>query len=72
MFEIQPGIVRTDRIAKVESIYKQRITAGLLPQRRMSEVDDVAKAVRAIADGHLDYRAGQKLNVDGGFHLRTP
>ena len=31
---------------------------------------DVAKAVRAIADGLLDYATGQILNVDGGFHLR--
>ena len=34
------------------------------------EADDVARAVRAIADGLLDYSTGQVLNVDGGFHLR--
>ena len=33
--------------------------------------EDIAKAVRAIADGALDYAAGQVLDVDGGFHLRT-
>jgi 3-oxoacyl-[acyl-carrier protein] reductase len=43
----------------------------LLPQRRMGEGSDVAKAVRAIADGLLDYCAGQVLNVDGGFHMRS-
>ena len=32
---------------------------------------DVAKAVQAIAGGLLDYSAGQVLNVDGGFHLRS-
>jgi NAD(P)-dependent dehydrogenase (short-subunit alcohol dehydrogenase family) len=71
VFEIRPGVIRTDMIAKVEQIYEEKIAGGLLPQRRMGEGKDVAKAVRAIADGLLDYSTGQILNVDGGFHLRT-
>ena len=71
VFEIQPGIIRTDMISKVESIYEEKIANGLLPQRRMGEASDIAKAVRAISDGLLDYCSGQVLNVDGGFHLRT-
>jgi len=71
VFEIRPGIIRTDMIAKVEQMYDERIAAGLLPQRRMGEGSDVAKAVRALADGLLDYCAGQVLNVDGGFHMRS-
>lgn len=71
VFEIRPGIIRTGMIAAVEEAYEQRITDGLLPQRRMGEGIDVARAVRAIADGMLDYSTGQVLNVDGGFHLRN-
>jgi NAD(P)-dependent dehydrogenase (short-subunit alcohol dehydrogenase family) len=71
VFEIRPGIVRTDMIRAVEKSYDERIAAGLLPQRRMGEPGDVAKAVRAIAGGLLDYSTGQVLNVDGGFHLRS-
>jgi NAD(P)-dependent dehydrogenase (short-subunit alcohol dehydrogenase family) len=71
VFEIRPGVVRTDMIAAVEGVYEERIAAGLLPQGRMGEADDVARAVRAIADGLLDYSTGQVLNVDGGFHLRS-
>src|SRR5262249_22095323 len=71
VFEIRPGIIRTDMIAKVEQVYEEKISAGLLPQRRMGEGSDIAKAVRAIADGLLDYSTGQVLNVDGGFHLRS-
>jgi hypothetical protein len=37
----------------------------------MGEPSDIAKAVRAVADGLLDYSTGQILNVDGGFHLRS-
>jgi 3-oxoacyl-[acyl-carrier protein] reductase len=71
VFEIRPGVIRTDMIAKVEQIYEEKIAGGLLPQRRMGEGSDVAKAVRAVAEGLLDYSTGQILNVDGGFHLRS-
>jgi NAD(P)-dependent dehydrogenase (short-subunit alcohol dehydrogenase family) len=71
VFEIRPGIIRTDMIAKVEKVYDDKIAAGLLPQRRMGEGIDIARAVRAIADGLLDYSTGQVLNVDGGFSLRS-
>jgi 3-oxoacyl-[acyl-carrier protein] reductase len=71
VFEIRPGIIRTDMIAAVEKSYEERIAAGLLPQRRMGEGSDVAKVVRAIADGLLDYSTGQIINVDGGFNLRS-
>ncbi len=70
VFEIRPGIVRTDMIAAVEKSYEDKIAAGLLPQRRMGEPQDVARVIRAIADGLLDYSTGQVINVDGGFHLR--
>lgn len=70
VFEVRPGIIRTDMIATVEKAYEERIAAGLLPQRHMGEPQDVARAVRAIADGLLDYSTGQVIDVDGGFHLR--
>jgi 3-oxoacyl-[acyl-carrier protein] reductase len=71
VFEIRPGIIRTDMIAAVEQVYEEKIAGGLLPQRRMGESTDIARAVRAVADGLLDYSTGQVLNVDGGFHLRS-
>jgi NAD(P)-dependent dehydrogenase (short-subunit alcohol dehydrogenase family) len=71
VFEIQPGIIATDMIAKAKDVYAEKIKDGLLPQRRMGDPSDIAKAVRAIADGLLDYCAGQVLHADGGFHLRS-
>jgi 3-oxoacyl-[acyl-carrier protein] reductase len=70
VFEIQPGIIRTDMIAPAMASYEEKISQGLLPQRRMGEPVDVANAIRAIADGKLDYCTGQVIHVDGGFHLR--
>ena len=71
VFEIRPGVIRTDMISAVEKLYEEKIAGGLLPQRRMGEPADVARTVRAIAGGLLDYSTGQILNVDGGFHLRS-
>jgi 3-oxoacyl-[acyl-carrier protein] reductase len=70
VFEIQPGIIRTDMVAPAMASYEEKISQGLLPQRRMGEPVDVANAIRAIADGKLDYCTGQVIHVDGGFHLR--
>ena len=71
VFEIRPGIIETDMVAPVLAKYQQLAADGLLPQGRLGRPEDIAKAVRAIADGALDYAAGQVLDVDGGFHLRT-
>jgi NAD(P)-dependent dehydrogenase (short-subunit alcohol dehydrogenase family) len=71
VYEIRPGIIRTDMISAVEDVYEKRIADALLPQRRMGEGSDVARVVAAIAGGALDYSTGQVINVDGGFHLRT-
>jgi NAD(P)-dependent dehydrogenase (short-subunit alcohol dehydrogenase family) len=70
VFEIRPGIIDTDMIAAVKGKYDKLVAEGLLPQSRLGHPADIAKAVRAIADGLLDYSTGQVLDVDGGFHLR--
>jgi NAD(P)-dependent dehydrogenase (short-subunit alcohol dehydrogenase family) len=71
VFEIRPGIIRTDMIEKVRESYEEKAKSGLLPQGRLGDPADVARAVRAVADGLLDYGTGTVINADGGFHLRT-
>ena len=71
VFEIRPGIIRTDMIAKVEDVYEEKVRSGLLPQGRLGEPADIARVVRAVADGLLDYSAGTVIDCDGGFHLRS-
>lgn len=70
VFEIRPGIIRTDMTSGVIEKYEKLAAEGLLPQNRLGTPEDIARAVRAIADGQLDYSTGQVLDVDGGFHLR--
>ncbi|MEO8028493.1 MAG: 3-ketoacyl-ACP reductase, partial [Bryobacteraceae bacterium] len=63
VFEIRPGIIQTDMTAPVAASYEERAARGLLPQRRIGQPAEVARAVRAIADGLLDYSTGQVIDV---------
>ncbi len=70
VYEIRPGIIATDMTAAVKEKYDRLIGEGLLPVRRWGTVNDVARAVVALAEGALPYSTGEVINVDGGFHLR--
>ncbi len=70
VYEIRPGIIRTDLTAVVKDKYDRLITEeGLTPIRRWGQPEDVGKAVVAIADDLLPFSTGEVINVDGGFHL---
>jgi len=70
VYEIRPGIIRTDMTAPVREKYDRLIAEGLTPIRRWGEPRDIALAVAAIAEGYLPFSTGEVINVDGGFHLR--
>ena len=71
VFEVRPGIIKTDMTATVQAKYDKLITEdGILPSRRWGTPEDVANCVLAAASGALDYGTGTVLNADGGFHLR--
>jgi NAD(P)-dependent dehydrogenase (short-subunit alcohol dehydrogenase family) len=70
VYEIRPGIVRTDMTAAAAEKYDRLIEQGLTPIRRWGRPEDVARAVIAIVEGRLPFSTGEVINVDGGFHLR--
>jgi 3-oxoacyl-[acyl-carrier protein] reductase len=70
VFEIRPGIIRTDMTESVKHSYDQRIQDGLTPIKRWGLPSDVAKAVEAIVKGYFPFSTGQVIDVDGGFHIR--
>lgn len=70
VFEVRPGIIRTDMTACVTEKYDRLIEEGITPIRRWGEGEDVASCVWAAASGLLDFGTGTVLNADGGFHLR--
>jgi len=70
VFEIRPGIIKTDMTRVVTEKYDKLIAEGVTPIRRWGMPQDIGRAVGAIAEGRLDFCTGQVINVDGGFHLR--
>ena len=70
VFEVRPGIIKTDMTASVLEKYEKLIADGLLPTARMGKPEDVANCVVAACSGLLDYGTGTVLNADGGFHIR--
>jgi NAD(P)-dependent dehydrogenase (short-subunit alcohol dehydrogenase family) len=70
VYEIRPGIIRTDMTTGINHQYDRLFEEGLTPIQRWGIPEDVAKAVVAIAGGYFPYSTGEVINVDGGFHLR--
>lgn len=70
VFEVRPGIIRTDMTAAVTEKYDRLIGEGLVPSRRWGEAADVGEAVATLAQGKLNFATGSILNVDGGLSVR--
>ncbi|MCL2813464.1 MAG: 3-ketoacyl-ACP reductase [Oscillospiraceae bacterium] len=70
VYEIRPGIIKTDMTACVLDKYEAMIGGGLLPMGRLGQPEDVAKPVLAIVLGLLPYCTGEVIEADGGFHIR--
>jgi 3-oxoacyl-[acyl-carrier protein] reductase len=70
VYEIRPGLMRTDMTAGVEAKYDKSIAEGLLVQARWGLAEEVGKAAAMLARGELSYSTGQVLMVDGGLTLR--
>jgi 3-oxoacyl-[acyl-carrier protein] reductase len=69
VFEIRPGVIRTDMTAVVSADYEKRIAEGLTPAGRWGEPEDVARAVVALTTGEFHFSTGEIIHVDGGLHI---
>jgi 3-oxoacyl-[acyl-carrier protein] reductase len=71
VYEIRPGIIKTDMTKTVTEKYDRLIfEQNLTPIKRWGYPDDIARAVSVFASGMLPYSTGEIINVDGGFHIR--
>jgi 3-oxoacyl-[acyl-carrier protein] reductase len=71
VFEICPGVIESDMTAPVKEKYDRLIAEGIWPIRRWGRPEDVARAVAAIVLDYFPFTTGQRIDVDGGFHIRT-
>jgi 3-oxoacyl-[acyl-carrier protein] reductase len=69
VYEVRPGIIRTDMTAAVTDKYDRLIGAGLVPQGRWGTPEDVGRVVAALARGDAPYSTGAVVVVDGGLTI---
>jgi NAD(P)-dependent dehydrogenase (short-subunit alcohol dehydrogenase family) len=69
VYEVRPGLIRTDMTAAVTEKYDKLIAQGLILEARWGTPEDVGRAVTCLARGDLTYMTGHVLHVDGGLTL---
>jgi NAD(P)-dependent dehydrogenase (short-subunit alcohol dehydrogenase family) len=67
VFEVRPGIIKTDMTSGVTEKYDTLIEGGLTLQKRWGTIKDVGMAVASLCRGDLAYSTGQVVMVDGGM-----
>ncbi|MCC5838885.1 MAG: 3-ketoacyl-ACP reductase [Opitutales bacterium] len=69
VYEIRPGVTRTDMTSGVSEKYDKLIADGLCVTRRWGEPDDIGKVAGALVRGDFPYSTGQVFMVDGGLTI---
>ncbi len=70
VFEVRPGIIKTDMTAGVTDKYDTLLADGLVPQRRWGYPQDIGRTVRALVSGDFGFATGSVVHTDGGFHVQ--
>lgn len=69
VYEVRPGITKTDMTSGVTEKYDKLIREGLTVTPRWGYPEDMGNAVGALARGDFLYSTGQVITVDGGLTL---
>ena len=69
VYEVRPGVIKTDMTAGVTAKYDDLISKGLCVQPRWGFPQDVGMAVASLARGDLPFSTGQVIMVDGGLTI---
>ena len=70
VYDVRPGVIRTDINASVREAYTRQIESGAIsPIRRWGETEDVGKAVAGLVAGDIPFSTGGAFYVDGGLHV---
>lgn len=70
VFEVQPGLIRTEMNRAVWESYGRIIDAGASLTRRWGEAHEVGAAVAVLASGGLPFCTGTTVPVGGGLHVQ--
>jgi len=69
VYEIQPGVIRTDMTSGVQEKYDRLFKEGMAIQQRWGTPIDIGKVAAAMATGSMPYSTGQVVMVDGGMSI---
>ncbi|MDA8528469.1 3-ketoacyl-ACP reductase [Opitutaceae bacterium] len=69
VYEVRPGVIKTDMTSGVTDKYDKLIEEGLCVQPRWGFPDDIGKSVAALARGDFPFSTGQVVMVDGGLTM---
>jgi NAD(P)-dependent dehydrogenase (short-subunit alcohol dehydrogenase family) len=69
VFELRPGIIRTDMTAKVAERYDGAIAAGLVPAGRWGEPGDIGRIAASLAGGAFAFATGSVIHADGALSI---
>jgi NAD(P)-dependent dehydrogenase (short-subunit alcohol dehydrogenase family) len=69
VFEVRPGVIRTDMTAGVSSKYDKLIADGMVPAKRWGDGADIAAAVHALTRPDMAFSTGTVINADGGLTI---
>lgn len=70
VYEIQPGVIKTDMTSAVTEKYDRLFEQGLTIQKRWGMPEDIGKVAAAMATGMMPYSTGQVVLVDGGMTVQ--
>ena len=70
VYEIRPGIIKTDMTSVVKEKYDKLIAEGLVPQKRWGYPEDIGKSVVGLVNGYFDYSTGLVVEVSGGMDIQ--
>ncbi|GAB5561458.1 MAG: 3-ketoacyl-ACP reductase [Synoicihabitans sp.] len=69
VYEVRPGVIKTDMTSGVTDKYDKLIAEGLCVQPRWGFPEDIGKSVAALARGDFPFSTGQVVMVDGGLTM---
>ncbi len=69
VFDVRPGIIRSDMTSAAVAKYDKLIAEGLVPMKRWGEPDDLGRIVAALASGDFNFATGSVINADGALSI---
>jgi NAD(P)-dependent dehydrogenase (short-subunit alcohol dehydrogenase family) len=69
VYEIRPGLIKTDMTARIKDKYAKLIDEGLVPQKRWGLPEDIGKAVVSLARGDWNFSTGMTFEISGGLNI---